>query len=168
MSSFFIRAQVNAGDSGAFGQTEIDIGSYTDLGSSSPELLRIHNVQIFMTDSAGQIPNMGADTGGTAAWQLTTQSQTGVVLPTDRSVVSFGIGSFRNPDSSALPPSQALETQLLAQDFANGYLVAVPTLYLAGLGSSTWGEDVYFSIILECTTEKATKANAVALAVSQM
>ena len=37
-NSFFIRASVNAGDSDTFGQTEIDIGTYTDLGSSSPEM----------------------------------------------------------------------------------------------------------------------------------
>ena len=168
MNSFFIRASVNAGDSNTFGQTEIDIGSYTDLGSSSPELLRIHNINIAMTDSAGFIPKMSGDTAGSAAWQLTTQSQTAVLLQDDRSVVASGRGGFRNPDSTDHAPSQVFESQLLPQDFTQGYLVAVPTLYLSGLADQNFAEDVYFTAILECTTEKATKANAVSLAVSQM
>ena len=167
-NSFFIRASVNAGDSNTYGQTEIDIGAYTDLGSSKPEILRIHNVSVAMTDSAGFVPTMGADTGGSAAWQLTTQSQSAIVLQDDRSVISCGRGAFRNADSSPLPPTQAFETQLLAQDFTQGYLVAVPSLFLSGLGDGEFTEDVYFTVILECTTEPATKANAVALAVSQM
>jgi len=169
MNSFFIRASVNAGDTNAFGQTEIDIGSYTDLGSSSPEILRIHNVQVRMTDSAGFMPTMASDKGDSAAWQLTTQSQAGIVLITDRSVISGGVLATRNPDGNdVIPGTQTSESQLLAQDFSQGYLVAVPTLYLGGLAGGEFAEDVYFSVILECTTEKATKANAVALAVSQM
>ena len=168
MNSFFIRAQVNGGNGATFAQTEIDIGSYTDLGSSSPELLRIHNVTIQMSDSAGEIPKMTGDTGTSAAWQICTQSQTGLVLIDDRSFVSGGRGSFRNPDSAATPPSQVFESQVLAQDFTQGYLVAVPTLYLGALAGNDFTEDVYFTVMLECTTEKATKANAVSLAVSQM
>ena len=168
MNSFFIRASVNAGDSDTFGQAEIDIGSYTDLGSSSPEILRIHNIHFAATDAAGFMPTMTGDTGGSLVWQLTTQSQTAPVLLTDRSVIAAGQAALRNPDSSVLPPTQAWENALLPQDFSQGYLVAVPTLYLGGLGGAVFTEDVYISVILECTTEKATKANAVALAVSQM
>jgi len=168
MNSFFIRASVNAGDSDTFDQTEIDIGSYTDLGSSSPEVLRIHNIQFAATDSAGFLPTMTGDTAGSLVWQLCTQSQTAPVLLTDRSLISAGRAALRNPDSSTHPPSQAWESQLLPQDFSQGYVVAVPTLYLGGQGDQNSTEDVYISVILECTTEKATKANAVALAVSQM
>jgi len=167
-NTFFIRASVNAGDSNQFGQAEIDIGSYTDLGSSSPELLRIHNVNIAMTDAAGFIPQMTNDTAGSAAWQLTTQSQTAVVLQDDRSVIASGRGAFRNPDGTVHAPTQAFESQLLPQDFSEGYLVAVPTLYLGGLGDANFTEDVYFTAILECSTEKASKSNAISLAVSQM
>jgi hypothetical protein len=167
-NSFFIRASVNAGDDNTYGQTEIDIGAYTDLGSSKPEILRIHNVNVAMTDSAGFAPTMTGDTAGSAAWQLTTQTQSAIVLQDNRSVVSAGRGGFRNPDSAVHPPTQAFESQLLAQDFTQGYLVAVPSLFLGGLGDGNFTEDVYFTVILECTTEPATKANAVALAVSQM
>jgi len=167
-NTFFIRASVNAGDTNTYAQEEIDIGSYTDLGSSSPELLRIHNINIAMTDSAGFMPTMTGDTAGSAAWQLTTQSQSAIVLQNDRSVVASGRGAFRNPDSSVHPPSQTSESQLLPQDFSEGYLVAVPTLYLSGLGDQNFTEDVYFTAILECSTEKASKSNAISLAVSQM
>jgi len=168
MNSFFVRVRLNAGDTSAFAQTELDIGSYTDLGSSSPELLRIHNIQTYMTNSAGLIPTMTGDTASNAAWQLTTQSQAAMVLPDDRSFVAGGQASFRNPDSTDHPPSQDYSEQILAQDYTQGYLVAVPTLYLGGIGGANFTQDVYFTIILECTTEKATKSNAVSLAVSQM
>ena len=166
-NSFFIRASVNAGNAGGFVQTEIDLGSYTNLGSSKPEVLRIHNVQVAMTNDAGLIPKMTNDTADTAAWQLTTQTQTGLVLLTDDSFVSGGRGSFRNPDSSEEEPSQDFSEQILAQDYEQGYVVAVPTLYLGGLGGADFTQDVDFSVMIECTTEAMSKANAVALAISQ-
>ena len=166
-NTFFIRASVNGGNAAAFAQTEIDLGSYTNLGSSKPEVLRIHDVQVAMTDSVGQMPTMSADTATSAAWQLTTQTQSGLVLVTDDSFVSGGRGGYRNQDSAINPPANAAEQQILAQDWADGYVIAVPTLYLGGLGGSDFTEDVYFSVILECSTEAMSKANAVALAISQ-
>jgi len=167
-NSFFIRAQVNAGHGGAFDDTELDIGSYTDLGSSKPEILRIHNITVAMTDSGGEIPTLSGNTATSAAWQLTTQKQVGIVLIDDRSLVSGGRGGFRNADGATNPANQTFESQLLPQDFTQGYLVAVPTLYLGAFAGANFTEDVYFSVILECTTEPATKASAVSLAVSQM
>tara|TARA_Y100001963_G_scaffold120572_1_gene168554 strand:+ start:789 stop:1304 length:516 start_codon:yes stop_codon:yes gene_type:complete len=166
-NTFLIRARVNAENAGAFKQNDIDLGSYTNLGSSKPEVLRIHRMHISITDADGEVPTMTADTCTTLAWQLTTQSQSGLVTPVNDSYLSGGRASVRNPDSATNPPSQAFEEQILAQDFTNGVLVAVPTLYLGGFAGSDFTEDVYFSIILECSTEAMTKANAVALAVSQ-
>ena len=166
-NSFFIRATVTAASDGTYGQTEIDLGSYTNLGSSKPEVLRIHNIQVLMTDSAGFIPTMGADTAGSAAWQLTTQSQSALVLATDDSFVAGGSGAFRNADGSAMPPGQNYEAQILAQDWSAGAVIAVPSLFLLADVSNTWTEDVVCSVILECTTEAMSKANAVALAISQ-
>ncbi len=166
-NTFFIRASVNGGNAGAFAQNEIDLGSYTNLGSSKPEVLRLHNVIVSMSDSAGQIPQMTGDTADSAAWQLTTQSQSGLVLLTDDSFVSGGRFSGRNPDSTAHAPSQVFDEQVLAQDFDAGYLIAVPTLYLGGLGGNNFTEDVYFSVMLECSTEALSKAAAISLATSQ-
>jgi hypothetical protein len=167
-NSFYIRASVNIGDTGAFAQEEIDIGSYTDLGSSKPEILRIHDVQVALTDASGQMPTMTGDTGDSLAWQITTQSQSALVLVDDTSFVSGGRAALRNPDSAVTPPSQAWENQIMAQDWMNGYLVAVPTLYLGGLAGNNFTEDVYASVILECSTEPATKATSISLAISQM
>ena len=166
-NTFFIRASVNGGNAGAFAETEIDLGSYTNLGSSKPEVLRIHNVHVQMTSSTGAIPTMTGDTATSAGWQLTTQSQSATVLFTDDSLVSGGTGAFRNQDSETNAPAVAFEEMLLAQDYENGYVVAVPSLYLGGFGGSDFTQDVYFSVILECTTEPMSKANAVSLAISQ-
>ena len=110
---------------------------------------------------------MTHDTADSAAWQLTTQSHTSMVLLTDDSFISGGRGSFRNPDGAVHAPSQVFAEQVLAQDFVGGYLVAVPTLFLGGIGGDNFTEDVYFNVMLECTTESMTKASAVSLAVSQ-
>ncbi len=166
-NSFYIRASVNGGNSGSFSQTEIDLGSYTNLGSSKPEVLRILDVQMAFTDSTGLTPQMTGDTATSAGWQLCTQSQTALVLATDDSFVSGGRGAFRNQDSATNSPALAHESQILAQDWSNGYTVAVPTLYLGGICGSDFTEDGYFSVILECVTEPMSKANAVSLAISQ-
>ena len=167
-NSFFIRAQVNAGNASSFAQTEIDLGSYTNLGSSKPEVLRIHKVNVLMTDSTGLAVAIGTDKIANFGWQLTTQSQSALVLMTDDSYISGGMGCVRNPDGTdVIGGTQAFESQVLAQDFVNGYVVAVPSLFLGGFGGSDFSEDVIFSVMLECTTEAMSKANAVALAVSQ-
>jgi hypothetical protein len=167
-NTFFIRASVNAGDDNTFGQTEIDLGSYTNLGSSKPEVLRIHNIVLEVADVTGKdIPNMGADSASSLAWQLTTQTQSAMVPLTDDAYVAGGIGAFRNPDSDPFPPTQAWEQLIVPQDFTSGYVVAVPSLFLGGLGGGNWAEDVYVSVMLECTTEPMSKANAVSLAISQ-
>jgi len=166
-NTFFIRAQVNAEDDASFYQAEIDLGSYTNLGSSKPEVLRIHEIQAFVHDSDGEVPNMTGDKAETATWQLTTQTQADLVTPLDDSYVAGAMGAWRNPDSETGPPSQSFVQQLLAQDWQNGYVVAVPSLFLGGLTGPNWAEDVYISLIMECSTEAMTKANAVSLAVSQ-
>ena len=167
-NTFFIRASLNAGDTGAFAQTEIDLGSYTNLGSSKPEVLRIHNVQVALTDSSGMMANVNTDKIAEFAWQLTTQSQSAIVLITDDSFVSGGRGAVRNPDGAdTTAGSQAHTAQLLPQDFTAGYVGAVPSLFLGGQGGSDYAEDLYVSVMLECTTEPMSKANAVSLAISQ-
>ena len=166
-NSFFIRASVTLAHDGTFGQTEIDLGSYTNLGSSKPEVLRIHKVNVALTDAAGEIPAVLGDTATSTGWQLTTQSQSAMVLLTDDSFVSGGRMSVRNPDSNNHAPTQVFEEQILAQDFIMGYVVAVPSLFLSGFVGANFHEDGIYSVMLECTTEPMSKANAVSLAISQ-
>jgi len=88
-------------------------------------------------------------------------------LITDDSFISGGRGGLRNPDASVLPASQAWESAILPQDYTEGYVIAVPTLYLGGKAGSDFTEAVYISVMLECTTEAMSKANAVSIAISQ-
>lgn len=164
---FFLRGSVTTLGNGTYAQTEIDLGSYTNLGSSKPEVLKIHKAHLYITDVAGNAPEMDADKAATAQYQITTQSQTAMVLATDDSFVLGGVGAFRNPDSNQEPPAQAWEQGIMPQDYVNGYTVAVPSLFLGGFTGADWSESVLFSIVLECTTEPMSKANAVSLAISQ-
>jgi len=166
-NTFFIRASVNGGNAGTYSETTIDLGSYTNLGSTKPEVLRIHNIIVQMSDNSGFIPKMTGDKAGSAGWQLTTQAQSGLVLLTDDSFVAGGRGAFRNPDSDVHSPTQVFAEQILAQDYTEGYLIAVPNLFLGGVGETNFTEDVYFNVMLECSTESLSKAAAVSLAVSQ-
>tara|TARA_Y100001938_G_scaffold137677_1_gene202200 strand:- start:756 stop:1268 length:513 start_codon:yes stop_codon:yes gene_type:complete len=166
-STFVIRASVNGGNAGSFTQTEIDLGSYTNLGSSKPEVLRIHRSIVMFTNGAGAIPTMTGDKGDSAGWQLTTQSQSAMIQMTDDSYVAGGIAGFRNPDSETINPTQVYSEQILAQDYEAGYLVAVPSLFLGCLVGGNFATDGHFEVILECSTEAMSKSNAVSLAVSQ-
>lgn len=166
-NTFLIRANVNTGNAGGFSQTEIDLGAYTNLGSSKPEVLRIHKTIIQMTSGSGIMPTLGGDLAATVAWQLTTQSQTGLIEPDNDAWVNGGRAGVRNPDSSTNPPSQVYGEVTLAQDYVGGSVIAVPSLFLGGFGASEFTTDVIYQVILECTTEPMTKANAVALAISQ-
>jgi len=165
--SFFIRASVQPDDLDTFTTTSIDLGSYVDaLGKS---VLRIHNVAASFTSDVGIAPNMDADTGDYCAWQLTTQDQSSMVIPANRAVVSSGAVWARNPDSSANPPSQAYEGDMLPQEWTNGYLVAVESLQLGAQAGTGWAatSNLTVSLVLECTVETMTQAAAMALALSQ-
>ena len=85
--SFFIRKTQNIDNTNTFQQGSIDLGAYVDaLGKS---VLRIHNIAVSFTDSGGR----AIDTAGEAAaqFQLTTQSQSDIVLASDKSVIASGM-----------------------------------------------------------------------------
>jgi hypothetical protein len=167
-NTFLIRAQVLLSNSGdTYNQTEVDLGSYTNLGSSKPEVLRIHSAHWYFQDSVGAIPSMGGDKAGEVTWQITTASQSATILANDDSFLMGGHAGVRNSDSAVNPPSDAWESSLMPQDFTAGQVVAVPSLFLGGFIGSEFTEDAYLTVILECTTESMSKANAVALAISQ-
>ena len=166
-NTFLIRVRVNAGHAEAFTQTELDLGSYTNLGSTKPEVLRIHGAHFYVQDSTGTMPSMGANKAGEIAWQITTASQTAMVSAANDTFLLGGQAGVRNGDGSENPPSDAFSDSILPQDFTAGQVVAVPSVFLGGLVGSEFTEDVFLSVILECTTEPMSKANAVALAISQ-
>ena len=170
--SFFIRAQVNCGQLAAFAQTEIDLGAYVDaLGKS---VLRIHNIAVSFTDSAGTSATLDAGTaGGTAMaaaaqFQLTPQSQTDTVTPLNKSVVATGMINCINLDNAAQVANITSESfDNAPQRWTNGYLIAVESMYLGGEASVGFAEDVYCTLVMECTVESMSQAAAMALALSQ-
>lgn len=165
--TFFIRAEVNLGHAAAFTQEGIDLGSFVNLGVSKSTLLRIHGIESQIVGASGEAPSMNANTAGSVAWQLTTQSQGGMVRLSDKSVAASGVYSCRNPDGSTNAPTQVWEFDVGPQDFTNGYLIGVDTLYLAGFADADFTVDVYAVLMLECTLENATQASSTALALSQ-
>ena len=140
--SFFIRADVLVDDSATFASTSIDLGSYVDaLGKS---VLRIHNVTASITtgigaaDGPGVGPKMDAGTGDSCSWQLTTQDQVAMVLPSNRAVVSSGAVWAFNADGASAVPATAYEADMLPQEWTNGYLVAVESLQLGASAGTNW------------------------------
>lgn len=150
---------------GVYTTENVDLGAFVDaLGKT---VLRIHNISV-QYNFAGSSPEVVLANGdGHVAFQLTTQDQGGLVLATNRSVVSSGYLDAAN--SSGVPNQYSFVTQdldLAPQEWTGGYLVAVESLQLAGLAAGfTRNCDV--SIVMECTSETMTSSAAMALALSQ-
>jgi len=167
--SFFIRASVTV--SGVtYAETEIDLGSFVNLGVSKSTLLRIHNVQaqyMDRSDHSSMIYYDGGIPGGILQWQLTTQSQSVLVLAKDKSYICGG--QYRQASTVDNLVQTADETaNANPSEWKNGYLIGVDSIFLSGDSSATWDTaDVDISVILECTLETATQASSTALALSQ-
>lgn len=170
--SFFIRAQVTPDNAGTFVQSSIDLGAYVSaLGKS---VLRIHNVEQEWTQGAsgtipGGAPTFAGDKAGYAIFQLTTQTQTGLVTLDNKSCIAKGQLWARNADSAANPPGQSYSDSHMPQHYSNGYLVAVETMYLGAQADTDWtaGDDITCSVVLECSVETLSQAAAMALSLSQ-
>jgi hypothetical protein len=173
--SFFIRGSVDTNGS-TYAQSEIDLGSFVNLGVSKSTLLRIHNISVQYADASNPVDRISDDTGNNICFQLTTQSQSAIVYATDKSLVSSGSlqmynGQIAEDGSAAADFATAFVTQhfdVAPQAWTQGYLVGVDSLFIGAdaVGTITSG-DVTVSLVLECTLESATQANSVALALSQ-
>ena len=167
--SFFIRATVTAAGT-SFNQAEIDLGSFVNLGVKSSTLLRIHNIQADYKDDSdpgAYIYYDGGIPGAQVLWQLTTQSQSDMVYADDKSYVSGG--SMKQASTTGNLVQNSDDTvNLNPQEWTQGYLVGVDTMFLGAQSSGTWDTgDVRVDVVLECTLENATQASATALALSQ-
>nr|AGA18302.1 hypothetical protein [uncultured marine virus] len=168
--SFFIRAQVTV--SGVtYGQTEIDLGSFVNLGVSKSTLLRIHNVQaqyLDNSDPSAMIYYDGGIPGGKLTWQLTTQTQS-ALIGGRRQVIHHRTGRYSQASTTGVLVQNADDTaDMNPQEWQQGYLIGVETLFLGADSSATWDSgDVDINVVLECTLENATQASATALALSQ-
>ena len=166
--SFFIRAKVTLG---SYDETEIDLGSFVNLGVSKSTLLRIRNIQVQYADDTGVAYPIYTTqaTGAKVAWQLTTQSQADLITADDKSVVSSGsLTAYGNPNSTAHGISSTQDQDINVQHWTNGYLIGVDTLFLGGAGvGAMGGSDLSAYLVIEAQLENATQANSVALALSQ-
>lgn len=160
--SFFIRASVNT-DSTNFVESAIDLGAYVDaLGKS---VLRIHNIAVTYGSPIGQASIANPNTTAFTGFQLTTQSQTAMVSPTDKSLIASGKLTGSSDGAAAL---QMLTNDLdvAPQHWTNGYLVGVEQIYLA-TDSAVANIVSEIGIVLECTSETLSQSAAMALALSQ-
>ena len=167
--SFFIRATVTSSGT-SYVQSEIDLGSCVNLGVKSSTLLRIHNIQdqyLDNSDFGAMIYYDGGIPGGQLQWQLTTQSQSALVNAANKSFVSGGC--FRQASTTGVLVQTADDkADMKPQEWTQGYLIGVDTLYFACDSSATWDSgDIDVSLVMECTLESATQASSTALALSQ-
>ncbi len=168
--SFFIRAKATT-NGATFVQTEIDLGSFVNLGVSKSTILRIHNISVEWADSSGPEYPIYCLTASPAqaAWQLTTQTKGAMVTSDDKSLVSSGgYLSFGDPNSTAHALSASQDHNMNPQDWRNGYLIGVDSCFLGvdTVGTFASGE-LDCCIVIECTLETATQASSTALALSQ-
>lgn len=171
--SFFLRQTLNTENvttgAGQFQQVEIDLGAYVSaLGKS---VLRIHNIAVSFTDSTGRSPDIktGGEKAVAAQFQLTTQTQSNLVIASNKSVVASGlVNAYRtNAGSAGVADSTSESLDNLPQLWTNGYLIATESMYLGGAASAEWNEDVYVTVTCECTVETMSQAAAMALSLSQ-
>lgn len=159
--AFFIRAKVTSNGT-TFTQEEIDLGSFVNLGVSKSTLLRIHSVTAMIADSNGPQTPILDSADARVAWQLTTQTQSALVMADDKSMVASGGLTFK----TGVTPSHDYDVN--PQEYQKGYLIGVDSLYLGvDCNTSFDSGDVVISIILESTLENATQASSTALALSQ-
>ena len=160
--SFFIRTTKDLGNTHTYHEKSIDLGAFVAaLGKS---VLRIHNIDVAFTDNTGRSNVVSAPCA--AQFQLLTQSQTDIVLPSDKSVVASGRVNVDGAGSS-LPTWTGNNLDIGPQHWTNGYLVGVETMYLGGAASTGFDGDVYCTVVMECTVETLSEKAAMALALSQ-
>tara|TARA_B100001750_G_scaffold181367_1_gene149937 strand:- start:94 stop:630 length:537 start_codon:yes stop_codon:yes gene_type:complete len=172
--SFFIRKALpliaDQGTTGAgdFNQVDIDLGAYVDaLGKA---VLRVHNIAVQYSDAGGATPDMQATAVAAVDFQLTTQSQTAMVVSGDnKSVVASGrLVGYRAISSTGVPSNLMDEFDVAPQAWNQGYLIGVEQMYLSGKTTTTgWDDNITISLVMECTSETLSKEAAMALALSQ-
>ena len=166
--SFFLRQSITLAKAGAFNQEVIDLGAVVDaLGKT---VLRIHNIAVQYSDSSGGTPDVLASDSCAVDFQLTTQSQSSMVISGDnKSVIASGrLTAYNQIATDGVPTNIADQFDVAPQHWTNGYLIGVEQMYLSGRTTTTgWQEDIVVSLVLECTSETMTQASAMALALSQ-
>jgi hypothetical protein len=159
--SFFIRASVDTNGT-TYAQSEIDLGSFVNLGVKSSTILNVLNVSAGYFDQNLLTAPILHSADAKISFQLTTQTQSAIVLPTNKSVVSSGSLVVK----TGVTPSQ--DYDVAPQMFTQGYLIGTDSMFLGIDGSTALDSgNVTVAIVMECQLTNATQANSVALALSQ-
>jgi len=165
---FYLRVEVNLPADETIVETELDLGSYVNLGPKSSTMLRILGVDCAYQDSSGLIPAVDASKAAFTNWVLATTSSASMTRLSDRSIVASGSLQAYNAAGSAGSPSMVSDqADMNPRNYVGGYDIAVDSLFLRGSADDAWNENVYISLVLECQQVTATQANATALAISQ-
>jgi len=166
--SFFLRQSITLNKAGTFNQEVIDLGAVVDaLGKT---VLRIHNIAVQYSDASGGTPDILASDSAAVDFQLTTQSQSALVVSGDnKSVIASGrLTAYNQIGTNGVPTNMNDEFDVAPQHWTNGYLIGVEQMYLSGrTTTSGWQENIVVSLVMECTSETMTQASAMALALSQ-
>jgi len=167
---FFVRANVDcAAVAGTFDETAVDLGFAIDaLGSTIARILSIQ-ADFSIQGNFATIPFLAdSNAWGTVCYQLTTQSQTTIVAPSDKSLIASGkLVVGKTGALLALVSNQADRIDLTLNE---GYLVGVETIYLGIIGNTSAGDftdEPRVDLVLEMVSETMTPAKAMALSLSQ-
>ena len=148
-----------------------------NLGTTKPQTLRVHSVQVAWTDTQGLVPTIdaaGSVGDGKSAYScvaITTKpsplnSPHMPMLNADETMFTASVvGTNLNDDIDQGVMTSALD--IAPQHLVNGYLIGVDRLYLYGIADNAWGETLEISIVMECSTEGVSKDSAIGLALSQ-
>ena len=166
--SFFIRGKLDA-NSTTFAQTTVDVGAFVDPLQKS--IMKLHNIEWRIDDAStnAETINLAGNKSIRITYQLTTQFQNSIVNLADKSVIASGIMVISNSTASDDQVTFIDDSHDVGpQDWRNGYLIGVETLYL-GVDQSAQPKsgDVTVSFVAECTMETLTQSAAVSLALSQ-
>ena len=164
--NFFIRTTLNLGNLNVFQEKSIDCGAFVDaLGKS---VMRIHSLSVAYTDETGRSVLVLGNEAAVAVFQLTTQTQTDIVLPSNKSVIASGrVNAFNDQASVKLPSWTGHDLDVGPDNWEKGYLVGVEQIYLGGAADPGWQTDLHCTVVLECSVETLNEKAAMALALSQ-
>ena len=176
--TFFLRGQVITDDANQNrDESTIDLGAFVNLGTTKPQVLRIHSIQMQVCDSIGLPPtvdasgSIGEERTAFLAAAITTKAtdlvSTSMPQLNDDEVIFTASVNVTNGRNSIDNGMSSGFLDIAPQHLVNGMLVGVDTLYLYALSDDAFAEDVNVNFILECSTEGVTKENAVGLALSQ-
>ena len=178
--TFFLRAQaITTQGSENRVETEVDLGSYVNLGIAKGTALRVHGVQMQVCDSIGLPPISAFDaTAGESVSAYACAAITTAQVPSsfgatempqlNEDYVMFSAAVIQTNQSADNDQGiQSHSLDIAPQHMQKGYLLAVDNLYVYAAADDSWSEDLHFNFILECSLEKITQSTAVSLSLSQ-